>query len=67
MAREIKPLELLTDESIMPMGKHKGEKMIDVPAKYLLYMYESEMLSNERVKLYVEDNLEVIKQQTKTE
>lgn len=29
----------LTDESPMPFGIHKGEKMKDVPADYLLYLW----------------------------
>lgn len=31
----------LTDESEMPFGKHKGEKMKDVPAKYLLWLWDN--------------------------
>lgn len=64
MAREIIPPEPLTDESPMPSGKHKGMKMIDVPAAYLLYVYENKMCG-ERVAKYVEDNLDVIKEQIK--
>ncbi len=30
----------LTDESAMPFGKHKGEKMENVPARYLLWLWE---------------------------
>lgn len=67
MAREIKQQTPLTDKDKMLFGKHKGERMIDVPAKYLLYIYENKMCSNERVKMYIEDNLEVIKQQAETE
>ncbi len=28
----------LTDDSPMPFGKHRGEKMADVPASYLLWL-----------------------------
>lgn len=66
MAREIKPLPDLTDSDLMPTGKHKGEKMEDIPAKYLLYIYENDMC-NARVRKYIEDNLDVIKQQIKME
>lgn len=66
MPREVKPQEPLKDDDIMPSGKWQGTKMVDVPAKYLLYVYENDMC-NARVKQYVESNLEVIKQQAKTE
>lgn len=35
-----KPMNQLTDEDLMPWGKHKGEKMKDVPASYLLWMWD---------------------------
>ncbi len=66
MGREVKPLDPLTDKGIMPTGKHKGLKMIDVPASYLLYIYENDMCGA-RVKKYIEDNLDVIKEQAKQE
>jgi uncharacterized protein (DUF3820 family) len=67
MAREFKQPEPLKDNDLMPFDKHKDTKMIDVPAKYLLYIYENDMCSNDRVKQYIEDNLDVIKQQAKSE
>lgn len=30
----------LTDQSPMPIGKHRGEKMEDVPARYLLWLWD---------------------------
>jgi hypothetical protein len=30
----------LTDESIMPWGKYRGRKLKDVPASYLLWLYD---------------------------
>jgi uncharacterized protein (DUF3820 family) len=56
----------LTDESLMPSGKHKGTKMIDVPAKYLLHVYENNMCTKQ-VKNYVKANLDVITTQANTE
>jgi len=29
-----------TDDTLMPWGKHQGVKMSDVPASYLLWLYE---------------------------
>lgn len=54
----------LTDTSEMPFGKYKGMAMIDVPANYLLWLYEKG-LQNGNVKDYIEDNLEVLKQEIK--
>ena len=31
----------LDDNSPMPFGKYRGKKMIDVPASYLLWLYEN--------------------------
>lgn len=50
----------MTDESIMPFGKYKGENMADVPADYLLWLYENNKCNGD-VKAYIEDNLQVIK------
>jgi len=66
MAREPIKLPPMTDKDIMPMGKHKGTEMGNVPAQYLMYMYESSMFDSfPRVKQYVIDNLDVIKQELK--
>lgn len=54
----------MEDNSIMPFGKYKGEKMIDVPADYLLWLYENNKSKGE-LKAYIEDNLDVIKDQIK--
>ncbi len=62
----------LTDESIMPFGKHKGKEMANVPASYLLWIYDEWTLPNPRfgfahqeVKAYIEENLEVLKKEVK--
>lgn len=64
MAYEQKKLEPLTDSSLMPTGKHKGDKMIDVPATYLMYIYDNDMCSL-LVQHYIEENMEVILEQAK--
>lgn len=56
----------LQDDSLMPSGKYKDDKMIDVPAKYLLYVYENKMCSV-LVEDYVIRNLDVIKDQAEKE
>jgi uncharacterized protein (DUF3820 family) len=52
----------LTDDSPMPFGKHKGEQMQDVPASYLLWLYDSK-LENQLVKNYIEENMEVLQEE----
>jgi uncharacterized protein (DUF3820 family) len=50
----------LTDDSLMPFGKYKDYSMINVPASYLLWLYENDKC-NKEVKEYIEDNLDFIK------
>ena len=52
----------MTDESIMPFGKHKGKRMADVPASYLHYLWTNGM-SEEKgdVANYIRENLDALK------
>ena len=52
----------MNDQSKMPYGKYQGEQMEDVPAEYLLWLYENDKCSGE-VKAYVRDNIDIIKMQ----
>lgn len=56
----------MTDESIMPFGKYKGEKMANIPASYLLWLYENSKVYGE-VKEYIKNNLVTIKQEIEFE
>ena len=49
----------LTDSSPMPFGKYKGDQMINVPAYYLLWLYETGKCST-NVRDYIEDNIDVL-------
>ena len=51
---------MLTDESLMPFGMHKGTKMANVPAKYLLFLYDNNKCTSQ-VKDYIVENLDVLK------
>lgn len=51
----------LTDKDPMPWGKYKGDKLIDIPASYLLWIYENNKCSGD-LKAYIKDNLDAIKQ-----
>ncbi len=54
----------LTDYDRMPFGKHKNEKMANVPAGYLMWLY-NENKCNQEVRDYIEDNLDVLKEEIK--
>jgi len=59
-------MEILTDTSPMPFGQFMGDDMEDVPASYLLWLYDNNKC-NDAVRLYVKDNYEVLQEQSKTE
>lgn len=44
----------------MPFGKYKNQKMANVPASYLLWLYDNDKCSS-YVKEYIEDNLDVLR------
>ena len=54
----------MSDESIMPWGKHQGKQMADVPAEYLIWLYDNQKCSG-KVKIYIVQNLDVIRNQAK--
>lgn len=37
----------MDDQSLMPFGKYKGEKLENVPARYLLWLWDSGVYSEE--------------------
>ena len=49
----------MTDESIMPFGKHKGEKMANVPASYLLWIYDNMNLFDD-LREYIDENRDAL-------
>jgi uncharacterized protein (DUF3820 family) len=52
-------MEKLTDESIMPFGKYKGYSMENVPASYLIWLYENDKCNNQ-VRDYIKENLDFL-------
>lgn len=56
--------EVLTDNSKMPYGIHKDKAMIEVPADYLIWIYENDKCSAS-VKAYIVANMDVLKSQVK--
>ena len=57
---------IYTDVSPFPYGKYQGEKLENIPASYLLWIYQHHDLSSlQRLGLrdYIEDNLQVLNKQ----
>lgn len=54
----------LKDDDMMPFGKHSDKQMIDVPASYLLYLWDDGQMAYGNVRDYIEENLELLKQKT---
>lgn len=63
----------LTDRSPMPWGKYENLPLEEVPAWYLLYIYEKmkpkapnkRNLSEKMLMVYIEDNMQVLLKQKK--
>lgn len=49
----------MDDNSIMPFGDFKGEKLANVPAKYLIWLYNTNQ-SFGKLKEYIQENMEVL-------
>jgi uncharacterized protein (DUF3820 family) len=56
----------MNDESLMPFGKYKNEKMANIPASYLMWLYDNNKCSLE-VREYIKDNLDVLREEVRRE
>lgn len=54
----------MTDEDIMPFGKHEGKKLANVPASYLLWLLE-QGCNHGGVRRYIEENKTVLETEVK--
>ena len=54
----------LTDNSYMPFGAHKGSKMGDIPADYLIFLWDKRKCYGD-VKEYIRENLPTLREQVK--
>lgn len=54
----------MNDESIMPFGIHKGKRLIDVPAGYLIWLYEENKCSGE-LRKYIAENMGALKMEVR--
>lgn len=52
----------LDDNSIMTFGKYKGEKLANVPARYLYWLYTEGSITSD-LRQYIKENLDVIKKE----
>lgn len=50
----------MTDNSLMPYGKYKGQKMANIPPDYLIWLFENNKCTPEVAK-YITENLDVLK------
>ena len=53
----------MDDNSIMFFGVHKGKKLANVPAQYLLWLHKENKCFGE-LKKYIENNIDGLKQET---
>ena len=51
----------MNDNSLMPYGKHKGTKLANVPAQYLIWLYENTEIKISELESYIAYNLEVLR------
>lgn len=56
------PTNQLTDHTPMPFGRYRGKAMIDVPAHYLLWLFD-QGCDHEGVKRYINDNLDALRKE----
>lgn len=49
-----------TDNTIMPFGEHKGKALVNVPANYLVWLYNSN-LTDGPLKDYIKENMDQLK------
>ena len=57
-------MQKYTDNTLFPFGKHKGQKLANVPAEYLLWALDNLELSFP-LKTYIEENKAVLQDEIK--
>lgn len=61
-------LKPYTDETILHYGtKHRGKKLANVPANYLIFIYEQDYTMPAQLKAYIRENLDALKTELKRE
>ena len=54
--------KIMNDNSRMPFGKYKNEKLANVPPDYLLWLYENSNIYGE-LKNYIKQNIDILKEE----
>lgn len=52
----------VTDDTLMATGQYKGVAMINIPASYLIWVYDNDRCSKD-VREYITDNLDVLREE----
>jgi hypothetical protein len=55
----------LTDDSIMPWGKHQAKRLGDISKEYFLFLYFECKLKDKDIKKYIEEKFDVSKEKKK--
>lgn len=53
-----------TDSTPMPIGKHRGKAMVNIPAPYLLWLFNAGC-DHAGIRQYIQDNMESLKAEVK--
>lgn len=53
------------DNTLMPFGKYKGQKLANVPSEYLLYIFDQDWLQEGGLKEYIKLNKHTLEQEVK--
>ncbi len=56
----------MNDQTLMPYGKHEGVAMANVPAAYLIYIYDTHKC-DPVVRKYIHDNYQDLQAEVKSE
>lgn len=56
------PADEIMDSTPMPFGKYRGKAMIEVPAKYLLWLHDNHC-DHDAVRKYINDNLQALRKE----
>lgn len=54
----------LTDKDIIDFGVHKGKSLANIPASYLLWLWDNKKCFGD-LKDYIEDNLDILRSEVK--
>ena len=65
--KPIKYVGLYNDKTILTQGKYQSRKLIDVPAQYLLKLYDTRDFFNVYLMEYIVDNLDTIRKRYQAE